>query len=188
MAPDSPETLNAQVAQRLFALRESLDLSTAELAARVGVTEAEVLRHEGGNAEIPVSYLFKVAKTCGVDLTELLTGTEAHLSAYTLVRSGNGLAVDRRKDYGYASLAYRFSHRVMEPFLVTVPPKPETAISFNEHPGQEFLYCLTGRLEVRLGKEVLVMEPGDSLYLDATTPHALRGLDETEATFLDVII
>jgi quercetin dioxygenase-like cupin family protein len=76
----------------------------------------------------------------------------------------------------------------MEPFLVTVPPKSDQELAFTEHAGQEFIYMLSGRLELRLGNQVLILEPGDSLYFTSRTPHALRGLDQAEATFLDVII
>lgn len=47
---------------------------------------------------------------------------------------------------------------------------------------------IKGRLEITLGTTAHVMEPGDSLYFTSRTPHALRGLDDQPAEFLDVII
>jgi transcriptional regulator with XRE-family HTH domain len=176
-----------EIAPRLRGLREALDMTPEELAARIGTVPDEVIEYESGTAEIPVSHLYRVAQACGVDLTVLLSGGEAHLKEYSLVRAGEGLSVDRRKDYRYKSLAYRFAQRKMEPFLVKVPPKTEQELSFNRHFGQEFIHMLEGRLEIRIGETVLVLEPGDSLYLDSNTPHALRGLNGAEAIFLDVI-
>ncbi len=177
-----------EVAPRLKALREAADLSLAELAVKTETPEANVARYETGTVEIPVSYLFKVAQACRVDLTALLSGGEAHLKGYSLIRAGKGLSVERRKDYDYKSLAYRFTGRKMEPFLVSVPPKEEHELGFSSHPGQEFIFMLQGRLELRLGENVLTLEQGDSLYFDAHQPHALRSLGEDNATFLDVII
>jgi transcriptional regulator with XRE-family HTH domain len=178
----------AQIAPRLRGLREALDLSIEEMAARIESTPDKVALYESGTVEIPVSHLFHTAKSCGVDLTVLLSGGEAHLHNHALVRKGKGMSVDRRKDYAYKSLAYSFIGRRMEPFLVTVPPKSDQELAFTEHAGQEFIYMLSGRLELRLGNQVLILEPGDSLYFTSRTPHALRGLDQAEATFLDVII
>jgi len=177
-----------EIAPRLRGLRDACGLSVQDMADRTGASVEEVARFESGTCEIPVSYLFKVAQACGVDTTVLISGGEARLKAHTLVRKGEGLSVDRRKDYAYKSLAYRFTGRKMEPFMVTVPPKTESELTFAHHPGQEFIYVLEGRLEIRLGQGVLTMEPGDSLYFDSTTPHALRGLDNKPAVFLDVII
>lgn len=176
------------IAMRLRGIREVTDLSPEQLAKMTGVTAEKVTEYEAGEKEIPVSYLYKVAKACGVDLTALLTGGEAHLKTYSLVRSGNGLGVDRRKAYNYQSLAYRFHNPSMEPFLVTVPPRDALDLDPNSHLGQEFIYLLKGRMEVKLGEETVVMEPHDSLYFDSRTPHCMRGLDGKEAQFLDVII
>lgn len=177
-----------QIAPRLVGLRDALGLTVEQLAARMGVSPDEVRNYESGETEIPVGYLLKAAQACQVDLTTLISGDEAHLRNYSLVRKGEGLTVDRRKSYDYKDLAYKFKGRRMEPFLIRVPPKDEKDLSFNHHTGQEFMYVLDGRLEVRLGKNVLVLAAGDSLYFDSKTPHALRGLDGKDAVFLDVIL
>lgn len=177
-----------EIAMRLRVIREVTGFSPEDLAQTTGVSPQQVLAYETGNAEIPVSYLYDVAKACGVDLTALLTGDEAHLQTYSLVRSGQGLSVDRRKAYKYQALAYRFHKPAMEPFLVTVPPKEESDLEFNRHLGEEFIYMLRGRLEVRFEDDVVTLDPHDSLYFSSRTPHAMRGLDGGDAEFLDVII
>lgn len=176
------------IAPRLRGLRDAMDLTVEDMADQVGASPSDVLKYESGDSEIPVSYLFNVAQAFQVDLTVLISGKEAHLHTASLVRAGKGMSVERRKDYDYKSLAYRFVGRKMEPFIVTVPPKDQDALTFNEHPGQEFIYVLKGKLEISLGQAVHVMEPGDSLYFTSRTPHALRGLDGQPAEFLDVII
>jgi transcriptional regulator with XRE-family HTH domain len=187
--PQSTEALPfTHIAPRLRGLRDALDLSIEEMAQRIETTPEKVALYESGKVEIPVSHLFQAAKTCGVDLTVLLSGGEAHLHHHALVRAGKGMSVDRRKDYTYKILAFSFTGRRMEPFLVTVPPKTEEELLFTEHAGQEFIYMLSGKLEIRLGEQTHVLASGDSLYFTSRTPHALRGLDGSEATFLDVII
>lgn len=177
-----------EIAPRLFGLRESLGLSQAELARKIQATPELVDLYEQGETEIPVSYLMDVGHACGVNLTELLSGDKAHLRSYTIVRSGEGQAMDRRKDYGYKNLAARFSGRLMEPFLVRVPPKEREQVTLISHKGQEFSYMLEGRLELHLGEEIRILEVGDCVYFSSTIPHGLRGLDGKEAVFVSVII
>ena len=176
-----------EIAPRLAGLRDACGFSQQELANKVGVTAAEVARFESGEVEIPVSFLTDVARECGVDLTALISGGDAHLHGYSLVRKGEGLSVQRRKDYDYWNLASRFTSRRMEPFLVRVPPKEEKDLVFNYHRGQEFIYILEGRLEIWLNDARHVLAAGDSLYFSSRIPHALRGLDGADAVFLDVI-
>ncbi len=176
------------IAPRLRGLRDALDMTVEDLAAKTGVSAEAVRTYESGDSEIPVGFMMKVAQACHVDLTVLISGVEPHLTGYSLVRRGEGLSVERRKDYDYKSLAYRFSGRKMEPFLITVPPKSPEEMNLVSHSGQEFIHVTEGRLELRLGEDTLELEPGDSLYFDSQTPHALRGLDGHSAVFLDVIL
>jgi transcriptional regulator with XRE-family HTH domain len=177
-----------EIAPRLAGLRDALGESVEEFASRVGVDAAAVRQYEAGETEIPVGYLMEVSKSTGVELNTLIAGSESHLVSHSVVRAGKGLSVDRRKDYDYKNLAYRFKGRKMEPFEIRVPAKSESEISYTRHSGQEFIYMLEGRLEIRLGDKVEVLEPGDSLYFDSQTPHGMRGLDGAPARFLDVIL
>lgn len=182
------EKAYVEIAARLRGLRDALGLEIEDMAAQIDVPASSVEEYESGEKEIPVGYLYAIAKTFHVDLSVLISGSEAHLNNYSLVRKGRGMSVDRRKDYDYKNIAYKFLGRKMEPFIVEVPPKPESEMHFNEHPGQEFIYMLEGRLEIILGDQKHVLNEGDSIYFMSRTPHALRGLDDRKAVFLDVII
>jgi quercetin dioxygenase-like cupin family protein len=79
------------------------------------------------------------------------------------------------KQYGYEyeSLAPHKKDRHMEPFLVTLEPA-ETEEERSTHDGQEFIFVLSGKMEVRLGEEVHILEPGDAIYYDSTVPHLVK--------------
>ena len=177
------------VAPRLRGLRDAMDMTVEELAEQVGASPEDVRNYESGEHEIPVSFLFNVAQAFQIDLTVLMSGKEAHLHTASLVKSGKGMSVERRKDYDYKSLAYRFRrppHGALHRH--GAPQGQRKTLKFNEHPGQEFIYVSQGKARNHPGLHVHVMEPGDSLYFTSRTPHALRGLDGQSAEFLDVII
>jgi mannose-6-phosphate isomerase-like protein (cupin superfamily) len=60
----------------------------------------------------------------------------------------------------------------MEPFVLVVRPEEVDAERRFRHAGEEFLFVLEGRCEYRVGEETFDLKPGDSLYFDATKPHA----------------
>ncbi|HIC85221.1 MAG TPA: cupin domain-containing protein, partial [Desulfobacterales bacterium] len=66
-------------------------------------------------------------------------------------------------------------------FLVTLVPS-DTEEERSSHDGQEFIYVLEGTMEVRLGDEVYLLSPGDSIYYDSTVPHLVKchGADKTK--------
>ena len=185
--PQNTPMPHKEIAARLRGLRDAMDWSEDDLAAKTGITAALVRDYESGGMEIPVSFLTDVAHAAGVSLTELITGADAHLHNYAITPKGQGLSVRRRKDYDYWSLAARMDNRIMEPFLVRVPPKEQKDLTFNSHNGQEFIYMLEGRLELWMGDKAHILEPGDCIIFDSRIPHALRGLDGKDALFLDVL-
>ena len=56
---------------RLRGLREATGLSAEAVAQATGVSPQDVVDYETGGKEIPVSYLYEVAKVCGADLTAI---------------------------------------------------------------------------------------------------------------------
>jgi len=174
-----------QVASRIRELREIFGVSGATLAGEFQIAEDDYRRYESGTVDIPVGILYQIAQRFQVELTTLLTGEEPRLRTYALTRAGQGVSVDRSKDYAYQSLAYNFIRKRAEPFLVTVDPGPE---HFNSHPGQEFHYVLTGTLRVLLDQHELILEPGDSLYFDSSVAHSLTALNDAPAQLIAVIV
>ena len=64
------------------------------------------------------------------------------------------------------------------------PPKPEQ----HAHTGQEFNLLVEGRMRFYMGELSYDLEPGDSIYFDASNPHAMRALDGKPAKFLAVVL
>lgn len=174
------------VALRIRGLRELSDLSTQEVARVVNVPVEVYEGYESGAADIPVSILYQLASLYHVELTVLLTGEDPHMNDFFVVRSGKGVSVDRRKDYGYQNLAYGFTNKIMEPFLVTVSPNDQPANQYS-HPGQEFVHLTQGRMQIVIDQHSVILNVGDSMYYNSSRPHGMKALDNAPAKFLCVI-
>ncbi len=178
-----------QIAERIRGLRDIAQLSVETCAQDLGIAAETWRRYESGETDIPASFLYQVAGKFHVDLTSLMTGEEPRLHVYSVTRAGRGVKVDRRRDYGYQSLAFNFVDRRMEPFLITVEPRPETEpVPLNAHPGQEFNYILEGTLKVVIDGHEILLSPGDSIYFDARHGHGMRALGPGPARMLAVIL
>jgi transcriptional regulator with XRE-family HTH domain len=178
-----------QIAERLQGLREALDLSQSEMAKKLDIEPAEYGLYESGNADIPMSFLYEVAKRFNVELSSLFSGDDAHMSSYFVTRKGQGASIERTKAYKYQALAMGFKGAKAEPFIVTVEPKPEdTPMTLNTHSTQEFNLILKGRMLLQIAGKDLVLETGDSIYFDASKPHGMKALDGKTVEFLAIIL
>jgi len=122
--------------------------------------------------------VIKVAKSLDLKIDYLISGEEGQ--DYTIARKDNRKVtprydLKREKHYGYEyeSLAPHKTDRHMEPFLVTLGPS-ETEEERSTHDGQEFIFVLQGKMEVRLRDHIHLLEPGDSIYYDSTVPHLVK--------------
>jgi transcriptional regulator with XRE-family HTH domain len=177
-----------QIAERIRGLRDIARLSVEECARDVGISAETWRSYEEGNADIPASLLYQVAGRFGVELASLLTGEEPRLHVWSVTRAGRGVKVDRRRDYGYQSLAFNFIDKKMEPFLITVEPRPDTEpVPLNAHPGQEFTYVLEGNVKAVIDEHEVLLSPGDSLYFDARHGHGMKAVGGA-AKFIAVIL
>ena len=174
-----------QIPKRIKELREILDISAEMMADNLAIPLEDYQKFETGEKDIPIGTLYEIAIILDTDATVLLTGDTPRMNTYSVVRKGEGVSVDRYKGYQYESLAFNFMNRSMEPMLVTLEKK-ETEPALVIHGGQEFNYVLEGRLKVTVGKNVFVLEPGDSIYFNPTVPHGQAAIEET-TKFLTVI-
>ena len=178
-----------QIAERLRGLRDVLELTAEDIARDSDISAEEYRLAETGDYDISVSMLQKIARTYNIALDALMFGEEPKMSAYFLTRCGTGVSVERTKAYKYESLASGFRGRKVDPFIVTVEPKPEdTPIYFNSHEGQEFNLVIEGRMLLNINGKELILNPGDSLYFDSAQPHGMMALDGKTVKFLAVIM
>ncbi len=179
------------VADRIASIRREMGLSKADVAQRAGLKPDAVEKIESGESTPPLGTLIKLAKALEMKMGSLLSTTGGR--AYTVVRVGERKSFARQaadisaqKGYSYQHLAFDKGNRHMEPFLVTLSPGPEDE-AHSSHDGQEFIFVLSGRMMARIGKEEELLNPGDSIYLDSTTPHVVTCDSDEPTTILAVL-
>lgn len=182
-----------RVGSKIRGLREQLDLSVEQLAERCDCSVELIEQLESGEVPPSLAPLVKITRALGVRLGTLLDDDQ-HVGP-VVVRAGEASTVTRFKsttstgDAGsldFASLASDKASRHMEPFLIEAHPGTEQA-PLSSHEGEEFIYVLTGALEIAYGKDVHRLEAGDSIYYDSIVPHEVRAADGASATFVAVV-
>ena len=173
--------------------REDQELSLKELASRAKVDEAQLLEIENGTIDPSLGILIKLARVLGVRLGTFLddqeekgpvvTRSDDNKPSFNLSASGNGM----RENLSFLSLAREKSNRHMDPFLVEIAPESPVEGRFSSHEGEEFLFVLTGSIEVNYGQEKHSLNVGDSIYYDSIIGHRIEALNNEKALVLAVV-
>ena len=174
-----------EIARRIKELREICDLDKSELADKLGISLEQYNDYEGGMDDIPIGVIYKIAKVMNVDSTVLLTGDDARMEDYTVVRGGKGVSIERYPGYSFSSLAMNYIGRQMNPMIVTIKAEDEKA-DLVVHGGQEFNYVIDGSIYVTIDNKVIELNKGDSIYFNPAHPHGQQAKSDV-AVFLTVI-
>jgi 2-oxoglutarate ferredoxin oxidoreductase subunit gamma len=185
------EDIQVNVGERVREVRENRGLSIEDISQRTGIPVAILEEIEEETIAPPLGTVIKLAKALEMKMGYFISGKEDR--PFTIVRVDDRKVISRYdskkgKHYGYEfeSLAPHKKDRHMEPFLVTLEPV-DTDEERSTHDGQEFIYVLEGSMEVRLGDEIHILEPGDSIYYDSTVPHLVKCHGNKETKILAVI-
>ena len=175
-----------EIGQRIKGLREACDVTLEDMAAELEVTPEVYTKWEQTGEDVPISAIYHMAKTFGVEFTEILTGTAAKLDTYQVVRADQGREVDRYPGYYYQDLAWHYSSKLMQPLLVVLDPSDEPA-KLVSHSGQEFNLVTQGTVVVTVCDKEFVLNEGDSIYFNPSLPHGQRCGGDVTAKFVTII-
>jgi transcriptional regulator with XRE-family HTH domain len=136
-------------------------------AARVGLSPAYLSRLETGRRQPSLPVLLGLARAYGTTVAGLLG--EQPGEPDPVVRGG-AIEPGRAGGWGYRRAGAQ--GRAMQALRVHVPPSVQDAV-VRVHPGEEWLYVLSGRLRLTLGEGVHLLDEGDSAHFDSLTPHCI---------------
>jgi transcriptional regulator with XRE-family HTH domain len=175
---------NNEIGMRIAELRDICGYTREEMAEALGVDPSTYDAYELSGEDIPIGAIFRIANKCGVDFTEIVSGAGGNLNTFQVVRSGEGLEVSRKPGYSYKDLAFRYGQKIMQPTMVTLGPgEPE----LNTHEGQEFDFVVSGSMKLYMDGREIILNAGDSVYLNPTHPHGFSLANGEPCLFLAVI-
>ncbi|NML46137.1 helix-turn-helix domain-containing protein [Ramlibacter sp. G-1-2-2] len=190
-AAASPTVDRATLGRRLLAARKQLGWTLAELAERSGVSITTISRAERGQLALGYENFSALARALQMDFGAMFAETGVAPRPFAgpvLTKAGQGV-VYRGLAFSYEFLGTTAVGKQMEPVLGTVHARtlsgPE---DFARHPGEEFVYVLTGSIDVHFDTgEVVRLEKGDSLYFDSRVGHAYVTVSRQLAKVIGVI-
>ena len=181
----------SEIATRIKELRTILGYSVYYMAEKTEIPQEKYREYESGTVDIPFTFIHKCALIFGVEMTELLEGSTAKLSTYTVTRKGAGQKTAKEDGIDIANLAPKFKDKLAEPYYVTYEysqAQQNKPIHLTTHSGQEFDLVLSGSLKVQVGDHVEVLQEGDSIYYNSSTPHGMIAIGGENCTFVAVVM
>lgn len=180
-----------QMAQRIRELREIEGLSIENMAALTGLSVSEYIECENGKSDLNFAFLYRCASALRVDVTDIIKGSSPRLSSMIVTRKGAGQRIEKAHGMTYHNLAARFKNRIAEPLYVCASYSEDALnkpIELTTHVGQECDIVISGKLKVQVGDHTEILEAGDTVYYDSSTPHGMIAVGGEDCYFYAIVL
>lgn len=175
------------IGSRLRGLREARGFSQRELAARAGLTNGTISLIEQNKTSPSVASLKAVLDALSTTLSEFFAGAEragpprvfyaasefTELSPDDLGMTGRAARRVSLRQVGDAS------RHALQILHETYPPGADTGPGMLSHEAEEGGVVISGIVEITVGDEVRVLNPGDGYLFDSRLPHRFRNIGDS---------
>ncbi|HUA17685.1 MAG TPA: cupin domain-containing protein [Bryobacteraceae bacterium] len=166
------------IGPRFRKLRLQRGESLATVAGAVGVSIGFLSNLERSQSGASIGIMRKLAQYYGLNILDLFNPIDG---TGPLVRPRERKSLEGGPGVRMELLA---SGKItMEPHLFRISPGAGSGESY-AHEGEEFLYVVRGRLQIRLGDEDYQLHSGDGFYFTSKTPHRWCNPGKTETLIL----
>ena len=166
-----------RIGERIKRLRLKKSMGLVELGRQTGLSASFLSQLETGRVVPTLRNLARVAIVFGKDLNYFFEAEPQPMFRIHRKKERMRLPQSGVDDpsYYFESLGYMVPDRQLDPYIAEfLPLRKASDVRPHVHPGFEFLYVLEGELEVRHADKIHIVEPGDGVYFDASTPHSYR--------------
>jgi transcriptional regulator with XRE-family HTH domain len=179
------EATSVNVATSLRELREARGISMRTLATKSGLSANALSMIERGKTSPSVSTLYKLSDALGVSITAFF-GTETEKKQVVFLKSDERTRMSFTRGVFEGLGGAQFSGHI-EPFMLTLESGATSGPHGIVHTGHEFVFCLRGKLEYQVDKQIYQLEAGDSLLFASKLQHKWKNPSSNVTTALIII-
>ena len=180
-----------EVAQRIRELREISGFTVEEMAARTDLSVEEYIACEAGQRNLSIAFLYRCTLSFGVDFGDLLEGSSPQLRSYALTRKGEGQRIEEAHHMVGYNLAAGFRNRIALPLYMEIKYREGAEyedIELVTHEGQECDIVIRGRMKIQIGGHTEILNAGDTIYYDSSTPHGMIAVGGEDCAFYAIVL
>jgi transcriptional regulator with XRE-family HTH domain len=180
-----------RIGERIKHLRLKKSMGLVELGRHTGLSASFLSQLETGRVVPTLRNLARIAMVFSKDLSYFFDPEPQTL--FRVHRRDERVRLPQTgaddPTYFFESLGYHVPDRQLDPYFAEFLPLKEGRVPrAHQHAGCEFLYLLSGTLDVRHGEGTHHIEAGDAIYFDANTIHSYVCTGKTPATAVIVTL
>jgi transcriptional regulator with XRE-family HTH domain len=169
------------VGKKIMKARKAKGITLENIANETGFSLDHLKSIESGKKIPSVGSLLQISRVLGIDSGFLLKKEASDLTnrinAYT----------KRTDNYAYDTLTPGAENKHLKSFRVTIDSMQEHQGVGYCHEGEEFVYVLSGEIELMVGEHINNLKKDESLHFNSGIKHQMKNIGKKKAELLVVI-
>ncbi len=170
--------------EKMKKLRTKKKISLAKLAKETGYAEEYLSQIENNEVLAPVSVIFSVSQALSIASENLMLNKEDNRNRRKVIKQRREGLQKRTENYSYEVLTPQGSKKHLNAFRVTIEPQQEHKMVEYHHPGEEFIYVLSGNLKLKIGRNTHSLKQSEGMHFNSTKVHKLWNTSKKAAVIL----
>ncbi|ARE39256.1 Transcriptional regulator, GABA/putrescine utiliation cluster [Rhodovulum sp. P5] len=166
-------------------------MSQRELAGRAGLTSSAISLIEQNKSSPSVASLKSLLDAIPMNLSEFFSTVEQERAPKYFYAPDEFIELSPQ-DIGLGDGAARVSLRqlgeasrhALQVLHETYPPGADTGPEMLRHEGEEAGIVVSGLIEISVGEQVRVLNPGDGYLFDSRLPHRFRNISDAPCVII----
>lgn len=182
-----------KLGRKIKDFRDFKQITRSELALKANLDETQLENIEESGHVPSLGHLIKITRALGVRIGTFLDDQDQIGPVIVKAGASNPALSFSTKDnsarehLNFYSLAQDKAGRHMEPFIIEIEPSAHSDYKLSSHEGEEFIFVLNGQVEINYGKDLYLLNEGDSIYLDSIVAHNVHAANNQKAKILGVV-
>ncbi len=167
-------------------LRSEKKLTLRQLSGLSGVSATQISEIERNLTAPTVPTLIKIVSALDTEVSIFFEKRDN--KTISLVRKNDRLQlIDRKNKVFIENITTGITDSKIKAIIAHPPPGAENIPGGYQHPGEELIYVIKGKIEVQLNDTSYTLEEGDSIHFRGEIRHIIKNISKEEVELLSII-
>ncbi len=182
------ESIVSKLGEKIKRIRLEKGLSLNDLSVKSGISAAAIHKIESNGIIPTITTMMKISDALGKEVSYFIEERKGKKDVFFVPANRRESIFTFKKGlklHGISSKKY--GDFMMTAAYAVVDAGASSGRKPMRHRGEELVYCLKGRMELRIGEETYTLGPGDSIHFRTDLNHRWKNTGDTKAELIWVL-
>ena len=182
------EDIVSKLGEKIKRIRLDRGLSLKELSVKSGISAAAIHKIESNGIIPTITTMMKISDALGKEVSYFIEERRGKKDVFFVPAQKRESIFTFKKGLTLHGIsAKKYGDFMMTAAYAEVDVAASSGRKPMKHRGEELIYCLKGKMELRIGDETYTLGPGDSIHFRTDINHRWKNTGNTPAELIWVL-